>query len=303
MCIRFFQFTLVAIVLSAIAAQAQPLNVIFYGNSFTFGAGSTRSVDSVFRDIATQAGEERPNTISAAQSGQDLEWHVNNNTQRLVVSLHPDLDWDYIVMQEHSTKLTRAYTGSPSFPNSIEESKTTAVQLHDIAKQRSPNVKPVLYETWARGPGHAFYTGATPLFTDPAEMQQEVRDGYHALQDALNDAAGSDVALLAPVGDAWEEANYDSLHANDLWHAQNRGTLLAALVMYGTIYDDETTSDIDITGVLNSLGLAEGDGDFLTSAADATLAGNAVPEPQAAVAMMSLLAISSCFGRRLGLMH
>ena len=62
--------------------------------------------------------------------------------------------------------------------------------------------------------------------------------------------------------------------ANDLWHAQNRGSLLAALVIYGTIYED-TTSDIDLSGVLASLNLSPADGTFLTGIADATL----VPEP------------------------
>ena len=293
---------LLAFVLITGVAQAEPLNVIFYGNSFTFGAGSTRPVDSVFRDIATIAGHDRPYTISAAVSGQDLEWHVNNNTQRIVSSIPPGNNWDFIVMQEHSTKLTRAYTGSPSFPESIEESKTTAVQLHNVAKAHSPNVRPVLYETWARGPGHAFYTGANPLFANPNEMQAEVRAGYDALQAALDDAAGGELTLLAPVGDAWKEANYDNLHAGDLWHAQNRGTLLAALVIYGTVYGDLTTSDIDLSQrrVLESLGLTQADAEFLTAAADAALAAE-VPEPNAAVLSAGLLLMS--FARCRSILH
>lgn len=289
LCLRWC--ALAMLVLATGAAGAQPLNVIFYGNSFTFGAGSTRPVDSLFRDIATVAGHERPYTISAAASGQDLEWHVNNNTQRITSSIPPGQNWDYIVMQEHSTKLTRAYDGAPAFPASIEESKTTAVQLHNIAKQHSPDVKPVLYETWARGAGHAFYSGANPLFTGPDEMQAEIRAGYDLLQEALDDAAGEELTLLAPVGDAWQEANFDNLHSGDLWHAQNRGTLLAALVIYGTVYGDTNTSAIDLTErrILSSLGLTEADGAFLTAAADATLRAEQVPEPTAAVSLGVLL--------------
>ena len=133
---------------------------------------------------------------------------------------------------------------------------------------------PVLYETWARGPGHSFYTGNDPLFTDPAEMQAEVRDGYDMLKQAIDDSVGSDLALIAPVGDAWEVANYEDLHANDLWHAQNRGTLLAALTIYATIYGDKT-SDIDLSGVLSGLGLDAADGVELAAAADAVV----IPEP------------------------
>ncbi|TWT72710.1 hypothetical protein Pla123a_40090 [Posidoniimonas polymericola] len=286
---------LAVLLLSVGWADAAPLNIIFYGNSFTFGAGSSRPVDSIFRDIATIAGHERPYTISAASSGQDLEWHVNNNTQRITSSILPGNNWDHIVLQEHSTKLTRAYPDSPPFPASVEESKTTAVELFNVAKQHSPGVTPVLYETWARGPGHAFYTGANPLFSGPAEMQAEIRAGYDALQEALDTDAGQQQTLLAPVGDAWREANYDNLHATDLWHAQNRGSLLAALVIYGTIYGDTNTSALDLTQrrVLDSLNLTEADGAFLTAAADATLRAENVPEPCSAAVVIGMLTVAA----------
>lgn len=298
--IRAATLAMLVVALTGSFANAQPLSIIFYGNSFTFGAGSSRPVDSVFRDIATIAGHDRPYTVSAAVSGQDLEWHVGNNTQRITSSIPPGQNWDYVVLQEHSTKLTRAYTGSPSFPASIEESKTTAVQLHNAVKAHSPGAKPVLYETWARGPGHAFYTGASPQFPGgPSEMQAEIRDGYNMLQAALDEAAGEELTLIAPVGDAWEEANYDNLHSGDLWHAQNRGTLLAALVIYGTIYGDSDTSALDLTDrrLLDSLNLSVSDGEFLTAAADSILAP--VPEPSTVVlAIGGLLGIGAVVRRR-----
>lgn len=264
--------------LATSTAVAQPLNVLFYGNSFTLGFGSSKSVNQLFKEIAVAAGHEEPLVQSAAASGQDIEWHLNNNTAAIFTLIPPDRDWDAIVMQEHSTKLTRAYTGSPSFPASIDESKQNVVDLYNLATTRSANVVPVLYETWARGPGHSFYTGGSPQFSGPAEMQAEIRDGYDTLKQAIDDSVGGPTALIAPVGDAWEEANYDNLHANDLWHAQNRGTLLAALVIYGTVYGDTTTSDIPLASVLAGVNLDAADGAQLTAAADAVL----VPEPTAA---------------------
>ena len=271
-----------ALLLVTTAAHAQPLNVIFYGNSFTLGFGSTRSVNALFHDIAVAAGHPTPLVQSAAASGQDLGWHVANNTAPIFTSIPLNRDWDYIVMQEHSTKLTRAYTGSPAYPASVDASRADAVALYEAAKTRSSNVAPVLYQTWARGPGHEFYTAAFPTYPGgPSEMQAEVRAGYEELQDALDTAIGSPLTQIAQVGDAWENGNYDRLHANDLWHAQNRGTLLAALMIYGTIYDDPTTSDIDLTGVLNSLGLSAEDGMQLTGIADATL-----PEPSSGTTLV-----------------
>lgn len=256
---------------SAATVGAEPLNVLFYGNSFTLGFGSTKSVNQLFGEIAIAAGQEAPLVQSAAASGQQIGWHLENNFAPIFTLIPPDRDWDFIVMQEHSTKLTRAFA---TYPASVEESKSDVVGLYERATQRSAEVVPVLYETWARGPGHSFYTGVDPLFTDPSEMQSEVRDGYDMLKQAIDDSVGSDLALIAPVGDAWEVANYEDLHANDLWHAQNRGTLLAALTIYATIYGDNT-SDIDLSGVLSGLGLDAADGVELTAAADAV----AIPEP------------------------
>ncbi|MEQ9460910.1 MAG: hypothetical protein RIG82_08165 [Phycisphaeraceae bacterium] len=275
----------------ASVGQAAPKNVLFYGNSFTLGFGSTRSVNALFSDIAIAAGHEAPLVQSAAASGQSLNWHLNNNTAAIFTLIPPGRDWDNIVMQEHSTKLTRAFG---TYPASIEESKSDAVGLYQTATTRSAGVVPVFYETFARGPGHSFYTGGSPLFPGgPSEMQAEVRAGYQMLKGAIDTAVGSDLAKIAPVGTAWEIGNYDRLHANDLWHAQNRGTLLAALVIYGTVYEDSDTSSIDLAGVLGSLGLTAQDGVELTSYADEALA---IPEPASAGLLLGLAALG--MGRR-----
>ena len=60
-------------------------------------------------------------------------------------------------------------------------------------------------------------------------------------------------------------------------NASNRGALLISLVLYGTIYDDMTTTDIDLTGVAAGLGLDEADIAFATDLADQVL----VPAPSA----------------------
>lgn len=293
-----FRCTLAVLAASLIAVQspAEPLNVLFYGNSFTLGFGSTSSVNALFEDIAIAAGHEAPLVQSGAVSGRDLNWHVNNNVQIPFTLLPPDREWDAVVMQEHSTKLTRVYPEAPFFPDSIEESKADAIALYNAVKARSAGVTPVLYETWARGFGHQFYAGNPPAFPNgPSEMQAEIRAGYDMLKDAIDADVGAPTAVVAPVGDAWEAANFDNLHSADLWHAGNRGTLLAALVIYGTVYEDATTSDIDLSSVLTSLNLTAADGAFLTAAADATL--RPIPEPSAAV-LAALL--SACLAGRRG---
>ena len=87
---------------------------------------------------------------------------------------------------------------------------------------------------------------------------------------------------MAPVGDAWEYTDWNNLHAPDLYHANNRGTLLASLVIYGTIYEDDV-SDIDLTDVLDSLGMPGPYGDYLAAVADQFI----VPEPSAGLLLLA----------------
>jgi hypothetical protein len=113
-------------------------------------------------------------------------------------------------------------------------------------------------------------------------MQQELREGYQLSTGDINAAVGAGSAAYAPVGDAWENAGFPlNLYASDIYHAQNRGSLLTALVLYGVIYQDSTTSDIDLTVVLANLNGSFSPADaryittsqaaFLTSTVDATL--------------------------------
>lgn len=282
---------LAAVIIGSTALSVQAAtqkNILFYGNSFTLGFGSTRSTNAVFEDIVLAAGHDAPIVQSAAASGQDVGWHVDNNIGAIFTLIPPGQNWDHVVIQEHSTKLTRAFG---TYPNSVTESQGDVVDLYNYAKQRSPDVVPVLFETWARGPGHEFYTGGNPLYPGgPSEMQAEVRTGYDGLKSALDAAIGSDLTRIAPVGDAWEDLNWDRLHANDLWHAQNRGTLLAALTIYATIYEDDDTSAIDLSDVLDSLGLTAADGAQLTATVDA------LPEPSTAV-LLSVVCLLT-IGRR-----
>ena len=113
---------------NAATVDAEPLNVLFYGNSFTLGFGSTKSVNQLFGEIAIAAGQEAPLVQSAAASGQQIGWHLENNFAPIFTLIPPGRDWDFIVMQEHSTKLTRAFA---TYPASVEESKSDVVGLYE----------------------------------------------------------------------------------------------------------------------------------------------------------------------------
>ncbi|MGD9632418.1 MAG: PEP-CTERM sorting domain-containing protein [Pirellulales bacterium] len=252
-----------------------PKDILWYGNSFTNATccGSTRSVPNIFRDVAIAAGRPAPVNRNAAVDGQTLQYHLTNNTSVITTGIAPGGQWENVVLQDYSTW--------PTHIGNLPQHLTSSLALYQKVAMHSPNVVPVMYETWARGYGDALYAGVNPSFPGgPTQMQQELRDGYHLSTDNINAAVGAPITKLAPAGDAWELANFPAnFYGDGSYHASNRGSLLNALVLYGTIYGDPTTSDINLASVLTTLNLSAADGVLLTGLADRTL----VPEPTALV--------------------
>ncbi len=280
---------LAALVAAAPSRAAQPINILWYGNSFTNATccGGTASVPNIFNAVATAAGQSTPLSRNVSANGQSLQWHLTNNTAIINSGISASANWDYVVLQDFST--------APTHIGNLPEHLSSSLSLYQAVAARSPDVTPVLFETWARGPGHSFYTGGSPDFPGgPAQMQQELRDGYLAAQANIDANAGAGTALLAPVGDAFEEMGFPlSLYAGDIYHAQNRGSLLASLVLYGTIYGDTTTSDIPLGSILTSLNISVADAAAIAAAADAVLAVT-VPEPTGV--MIAVLLVAGSLG-------
>jgi len=158
----------------------------------------------------------------------------------------------------------------------------------------------VLYETWAREPGHEFYDthSAEFSFDNPAAMQQQIRTHYNLARDGINQSLGDTLAMVAPVGDAFEDSGFasDLYRANnhDGSHASEKGSRLAGAVIYRAIYG-ETVSDIDYAA-LNALhALDESEWNDIAALADGVdIIG--IPEPTGA-ALLTAAAIA-CLRRR-----
>jgi hypothetical protein len=259
---------------------AQAKNILFYGNSFTIGVGfgSSRSVDSLVREVAMSAGHPQPYTRSAASAGQSLEWHRLNNTAVITSGIPAGQKWDHVVLQDFSTQPTQI--------GNLALHRSSFVGLYEAVRNHSPNVKAVGFETWARAPGHSFYTGGSPAFPGgPAQMQQQLRDGYALSTADVNALYGPGTSVVSPVGSGWQNAGFPlNFYASDLYHAANRGTLLTSLMLYATIYGDNTVSDIDLTSVLGSLGLSASDGALITAVVE-----NTIPEPAFAMTLLPAL--------------
>lgn len=259
------------------AAAEDPLDILYFGNSFTNATccGSSQSVPDVVSAVAVAAGRPAPNNVNASLNGQNLRYHEVFNTTIITAGLAAGEDWEYVVLQDHSTQ--------PTHIGILSQHLSASLGLYQMVKSHSPDATAVMYETWARGYSHSFYSGGAPAFPGgPAQMQQELRDGYLMSTDNINAVEGAGSARYAPAGDTWEDLDWPANFYGDVnYHAGNRGTLLNALTLYATIYEDDTTSDIDLSGVLASLNLTAADGLLITTALDANL--GAVPEPTAAV--------------------
>lgn len=261
-------------------AHAQ--NILFYGNSFTQGQGSTRSVPALIQSIATAAGRPVPRVVMSASGGADFARHLADSTAVIGNGLPAGQKWNFAVLQNHSTKATHV--------GNLTEHRANAVNLYQAIASHSPDFTPVLFETWASGPGHWRHTGANPLFPGgPTQQQVEVREGYRLAALDIDAVPGAGTTRIAAVGDRFEDLNWENLQVSDLHHAQNRGTLLASLVIYSTIYEDFETSKINLDGVLNGLNLTHADGVLLTELVDTA----AIPEPSSMLLILSGLIFSA----------
>ena len=255
----------------SIASMAQATGkkyLLFYGNSFSQSGGG---VHLLVRDIATGAGHETPHVFGQLVGGQSLEYHYNTGTSVITSGVPPMEQWDAVVMQEYSTRPTTHPTDGnvPAFYSASQN-------LYQSVLDHSPNAQAVLFETWARAPGHFVYPG---IWSEPAAMQAELRM-YYDLADGMLDSMGT--SEVAPVGDAFEAGGFDtSLYGGDLYHASNTGALAISLVLYGTIYDDTSVDDIDLSVVTTRLGLNQDQIDFAVGIANSVL----VPAP-ASVSLM-----------------
>lgn len=236
------------------------LNLLFFGNSYTI---NNDVADRVAR-LAVAAGYARPLVVTELEGGQNFRRHIEHVERfpRQNVD-HPSVagrTWDFVVLQEFSWRPTRI--GEPE--RFRDEAKQLFRMTRDHPSGRGRGVQPVLYQTWARAAGHAFYDAD---FASPAAMQDELRHHYRAaFDDLIRERAAP---RLAPVGDAFESLSFDaSLYDDDLHHASVRGSTLAAMVLFRTIYG-AAVGGIAFDGVRDWAGLDRATWQRLAATADA----------------------------------
>jgi hypothetical protein len=218
-------------------ADAPGKRLLFFGNSFSMGSDVPGHVAA----LAALRGHPVPVAVADLMGGKDLAYHINevdtNAAANVASAALTGADtWDFVVMQGYSTEATHLRDASVFRANAL----ALYERVRGHASGKGAGVVPVLYQTWARAPGHSFYPGS---FSGPAAMQHEIRTNYQAAAALIAAAAPDVTPRIAPVGDAFELGGFSParLYAADLYHAGNLGPSIAALCLYAAIYGESPT--------------------------------------------------------------
>jgi hypothetical protein len=170
-------------------------DVLFIGNSYTFGGPvdairKPGGVPKLVEAIAASKGKKL-STMMLTAGGKDWAYHLAQPATDKDLAAQK---WDYVVLQDFSTK--------PTHLGNLEAFYQEGETFYKRIRKADPQAKIVLFETWARGKGNPMYSGtSTPkTFVDQAEMAGELQKAYPELQRRLEALEPGNQVMLAPVG-------------------------------------------------------------------------------------------------------
>jgi hypothetical protein len=214
---------------------AQPLRVLFIGNSYT----QYNNLPTWVAQLSAETGQAMI-TAQSTPGGYTLEQHhVLPQTQALIAQG----EWDFVVVQEQSQR--------PSFPDEQVAAQVLpyAQALVDSIRTYSPCAEVVFYMTWGRENGDAGNCPVWPPVCTYEGMQDRLRSSYLTMAQ-LNSA------WCAPVGVVWREVrqNYPwlPLYTPDGSHPSWHGSYIAASTIASTILR-RNVNEASFTGGLDSL--------------------------------------------------
>lgn len=233
-CMRLALLTgLWAVLIAGASLVLRADEVLFIGNSFTYGASvpglpKDGGVPALFEAIARAKGQAV--TVSSVTAG-GKDWSYHLAQPRTATALQSKV-WTWVVLQDYSTRPTRI----GNIPQFLQDGAT----FSDRIAQNSPHAGILLYETWARPPGAFYQHYLGSGLSGPAQMMSDLHDSYGKLQVALAAKDPTRPVRVALVGTAFARctAEYPAipLDAADYHHSTLEGYYLAALVMYETLY-------------------------------------------------------------------
>lgn len=201
---------------SANAADAEPLKILFIGNSYTH----MNEMPSILKKMVEKSGKKaiiERNT----QSGASFRVHSERKDMYAAINSRK---WDYVVLQGYSRELS--YT-----PEHIDTATVPFVnKITDSIYANNPCTNVLFYMTWG-------YEGG---FLDRVEvdtyekMADSIERGYRYLSALYN-------VPVVPVGMVWKsvkQKNIMDLYAPDRAHPSINGSYLAACTFYNVIFNE-----------------------------------------------------------------
>lgn len=197
------------------AVLAEPMNVLFIGNSYTH----YNNMPNIFQEIAVSKGI-KINVEMSAKSNHTCKMHCERIEMFEKIK---SKKWDYVVIQGFSRELTHepAYLDTSFVPyfNRIIDSVYT----------NNPCTNVLLYMTW----GYKNGIHDNPELDTYQKMSDKIAQGYQYIADLYS-------LPIVPVGQVWETIHKNhpdiNLYVEDNQHPAINGSYLIACSFYAAIF-------------------------------------------------------------------
>lgn len=221
--------------LVAAADDVPPVRIMFLGNSYS----ALNRLPGVVGELLLSSGMLAPHIGSYLQEAHTLANHAADADalSLLKQGAGDGRPWDVLVVQEQSILSAVAAVN----PEAREMMNSGLAKLAAAAREANPQMLIVAVQVWARHESLWKKQSPDALSTgrDADEAHARIRlANANAVNAALQQNPGARI-LISPVGDFWRLVHAThpalSLHAADGSHPDLLGSLLAGLVIVGTI--------------------------------------------------------------------
>jgi hypothetical protein len=184
--------------------------ILFVGNSYVYSNNLPEILEVITNNSSNDSLDTEMVTFPA--STLQIQWELGEALEKI-----QSKNWDYVILQEHSTLGPRLINGQLRINDPENFYKYVRLFYNAITKNSSETL---LFLTWARK--------STP------EHQPKINNAYFNIGNEL------DIKVI-PVGTAWQEVlnNYDDidLYWNDGSHPTFEGSYLSACVIYSSLFE------------------------------------------------------------------
>ena len=245
-------------------ADAQTnFDVLMIGNSYTQGNSSAPATYSYLQGFFDSAAQFSATVVNQSVSAYSLRDHAIASSTTVAHLVNSAGQYDAIVLQDRSDLPGRAMKFGGSQLSQLNQGGP--VLIEDYIKVYHPQAAAILFNTWARHPNDEPPGNddlASYFNDDPLEMQAFTNQGYQHIVTGSPKGNLSDVAVISPVGDAWQAwyATYGytngsiDLHQSDGTHQNSRGAYLAAAALFQSITGTSVIGNGYTAGITGTIG-------------------------------------------------